>query len=58
MEEDDSIIEAINFIKLQIKLNKENIKEIKKLGYDISELKSWDRIYKYILKVLLKMKGE
>ena len=52
MKKDSTIPEAKEFIRLQIKLNKNNIKQIKKMGYDTSELKSWNRIYKNILKVL------
>lgn len=52
MEENNTIKEAKEFIKLQIKLNKDNIKQIKDLGYDTTELKSWNRIYKNILKIL------
>ena len=58
MKEKDTIIEAKEFIKLQIKLNKDNIKQLKEMGYDISELKSWDRIYKNISKILDRMEEQ
>jgi len=50
--EENTITEAKKFIELQRKLNKDNIKRLKNMGYDTTELKSWDRIYKNISKVL------
>lgn len=52
MEKTDIVEEAKEFIKLQIRLNKDNIKQIKTMGYNISELESWDRIYKNIYEIL------
>ena len=53
--EENTITEAKEFIELQRKLNKDNIKRLKNMGYDTTELKSWDRIYKNIFKVLNNM---
>ena len=56
--EENIIIEAKEFIELQRKLNKDNIKRLKNMGYDIKELKSWDRIYKNIYKILSKVEDK
>ena len=46
------LIEAIDFINLQIRLNKNVMKEVDDLGYDSSKMEDWDRIYNNILKHL------
>ena len=46
------LIEAIDFIDLQIRLNKNVMKEVDDLGYDSSKMEDWDRIYNNILKHL------
>lgn len=56
--EENIITEAKEFIELQRKLNKDNIKRLKNMGYDIKELKSWDRIYKNIYKILSKVEDK
>lgn len=56
--EENIITEAKEFIELQRNLNKDNIKRLKNMGYDIKELKSWDRIYKNIYKILSKVEDK
>jgi len=51
-KKDIKINESIEFIKAQRKINKENIKKFKELGFATTELENWDKIYKNILEVL------
>ena len=46
-------LDAMNYrIISETGSREDNIKRLKNMGYDTTELKSWDRIYKNISKVL------
>ena len=51
-KKDINIIEAIDFIKSQKKINKENISKFKEYGFATTELEKWDYIYGNILEIL------
>ena len=53
---DESIDEAIDFIKLQIAANKHSVKLMKGMNIDTSATDDWDRIFKNILKPLKSIK--
>ena len=55
-KKDKTLEYAIRFIKQQKNLNKRNIKLLKNLEYDTSEIDDWDSIYSYILKKLKSLK--
>lgn len=55
INEDTAILEAISFIEKQKSMNKKNMKKIKKMNFNIDEMKKWDEIYDYIIKVLKSM---
>lgn len=51
-KQDKNIKEAIEFIKFQRKMNKENIARFKKYNMSTTRLDEWEKIYKNILKIL------
>ena len=57
-KKDNNITEAIEFIKAQRKINKENILKFKEFGFATTELEKWDEIYKNILNILKSVQGK
>lgn len=57
-KKDVNIDEAIEFIKAQMKINKENIIKFKELGFATTELEKWDEIYKNILEILKSVRAK
>lgn len=55
-KKDKDILEAIDFIKLQKKINKDNIKIFENQGFSSEKLKTWDNLYDKILKILSSIK--
>ena len=57
-KKDVNIDEAIEFIKAQMKINKENIIKFKEFGFATTELEKWDKIYKNILEILKSVRAK
>lgn len=55
-KKDKDILEAIDFIKLQKKINKDNIKIFDRQGFSSERLRTWDNLYDKILKILSSIK--
>lgn len=53
---DESLEEAISFMKKQMKNNKDYMEKVKDMGFSIEHLKEWDRLYLFIIDQLKSMR--
>lgn len=53
---DDTLEQAISFMKKQKELNMKNMKTIKEMNFSIDDMKEWNRIYDYVITRLKSMR--
>lgn len=53
---DKTLESAIEFMKAQKKLNKQNMKTVMNMNFAIDDMKEWDKIYDFIISTLKSMR--